>query len=50
MNKKHYEKPAMCTLGLHLQSLLICGSQHTVSRPSANYMSNPSIGDEEDDE
>ena len=47
--KKHYLKPAINAVALCQPHLLAGGSDTGAGRPSANFMSNPGIGDDDND-
>lgn len=49
MNKKTYQTPALHSVVLQQQHHLLAGSGdgHASTRPTANFMSNPTIGEEE---
>jgi len=48
MNKKIYHTPAIRTMLLQQQYHLLAGSGQAPAGPSANYMSNPGISDDEE--
>ena len=45
--KKTYLKPDINTVALCLSHLLAASSDASTGRPSANFMSNPGIGDDD---
>lgn len=46
--KKTYLKPAINTVALCLSHLLAASSGDSAGSPSANFMSNPGIGDDDE--
>ena len=48
MNKKTYQTPALHSVVLQQQQHLLAGSDgQSLTRPTANFMSNPTISEEE---
>lgn len=48
MNKKIYQTPALHSVVLQQQQHLLAGSgEHSSTRPTANFMWNPTIDEEE---
>ena len=49
MKRKTYLCPNIVAIVvIHSQSQLLSGSEQTTGRPSANFMSNPDIGNDDD--
>ena len=50
MNKRIYHTPAINIVLLLQQHHLLAGSNQATSGPSANYMKNPGMSEDEEDE
>jgi hypothetical protein len=47
--RKNYQKPAMRAVALQLKSRILIGSPQGMGKPSASFMSNPTIGDNDEE-
>lgn len=51
MNKKSYQRPTVSAVTFQYDYyLLVTSDEQTTGRPTASYMSNPDIGEYDDDE
>ncbi len=50
MNKKTYQRLSVRIVTLHSEHDLLAGSDPLTTVPRAGFMSNPGIGDEDEDE